>query len=43
MGATVAVEMVASGAVSGPVVLLDLSLSTRDESVIHAYSTDSPL
>ncbi len=34
MGATVAVEMVASGAFSGPVVLLGLSLSPRDESVI---------
>ena len=34
MGATVAVEMVTSGAFSGPVVLLGLSLSPRDESVI---------
>jgi hypothetical protein len=31
MGAVVAVEMVVSGAFSGPVVLLDVSLSTKDE------------
>ena len=43
MGASVAVEMVASGAFSGPVLLLGLSLSTRDQSVIHACSTDSQL
>ena len=34
MGATVALEMAASGAFSGPVVLLGLSLSPRDESMI---------
>src|SRR4051794_11064930 len=32
MGATVALEMVASGAFTGPVVLLGISLSTMDES-----------
>src|SRR3954470_13729821 len=34
MGATVALEMVASGVFTGPVVLLGISLSTKDESAV---------